>query len=263
MVTEAPGGAPDVAKHPLASDPWLEQARILTADLPLQPGLSYRLQFDVVDQAGDHDRWHQIVDDGRVVAWQRGDVDSPDLELRWACADAAAVFRQELSGTEALAAMRVVTPGRGEGVPPPLDMRDTAELALLPEVPGATLVVQFEFADGPFGHVSFWLSFEDGRCAGLDFGRTDEPDVTIAISFQRMVRVRTGETTILEALENGGRVDGALGPIMLVAGLEESPELRAVEMACGPAGAVLARVGEVAASADYTAAMAALAQATA
>lgn len=255
--------AVEVVKHPLASEPWLEQARMLTATLPSRLGLGYRLQFDTVEKAGEHDRWYQVVEDGRVVAWDRGDVDSPDLELRWARADAEAVFRQDLSGTEALATVRVVAPGGSEGVAPPLDMRDTAELALLPEVPGATLLVQFEFAQGPFGHVSFWLSFEDGRCAGQGFGRGEEPDVTIGISFQRMVRVRTGAMTILEALENGGRVDGALGPIMLLAGLEESPELRAVEMACGPAGAVLARVGEVASSVEHTEAMAALAQATA
>lgn len=252
----------DGTKHQLGSEQWCEQARQLTAALPPMPGLSWRLQFDVTDEAGQHDRWYQVVEDGQVVAWQRGDVDSADLELRWARADAAAVFRQELPGTEALAAARVLVPGGNEGVAPPLDMRDTAEMALLPEVPGATLVTQFEFSDGPFGHVSFWLSFEDGRCADLAFGRAEEPDVTIAISFQRMVRVRTGAMTILEALEHGGRVDGALGPIMLLAGLEESPELRAVELACGPAGAVLARVGEVAASGPYAEAMAALAQAT-
>ncbi len=250
-------------KQPVGSEPWCEQARHLTATLPPSPGLSWRLQFDAVDERGQHDRWYQVVEDGQVVAWQRGDVAAPDLELRWARADAAAVFRQELSGTEALAAAQVLEPGGREGVAPPLDMRDTAEMDLLPEVPGATLVTQFEFSQGPFGHVSFWLSFEDGRCAGLDFGRTEEPDVTISISFQRMVRVRTGTMTILEALERGGRVDGALGPIMLMAGLEESPELRAVELACGPAGAVLARLGEVAASGPYTEAMAALAEVTA
>ncbi|MDQ6696544.1 MAG: hypothetical protein M3Z46_03700 [Actinomycetota bacterium] len=255
-------GPTDDAKHPIASQAWCEQGRLLTADLPPMPGLGWRVQFDVADESGQHERWYQVVEDGRVVAWQQGDVDSPDLELRWSRADAAAVFRQELDGTEALAAARVLVPGGSEGVAPPLDMRDTAEMALLPEVPGATVVTQFEFSGGPFGHISFWESFEDGRCTELDFGRHAEPDVTIAISFQRMVHVRTGAMTILEALENGGRVDGALGPIMLTAGLEESPELRAVERACGPAGAVLAKVGEVAATPAYAEAMTSLAQLT-
>lgn len=250
-------------KVPLASDAWFEQARRLTAGMPSRPGLSWRLQFDAVDPEGRHDRWHQVVEDGQVVAWQSGDVDQPDLELRWSQADARAVFRQELDGTEALAAARVVEPGGREGVAPPLDMRDTAEIALLPEMPGATLTIQFEFAEGPFGHVSYWLAFEDGLATDAAFGQATESDVMVAITWRRMVGVRTGTMTILEALEHGGRIDGALGPIMLLAGLEESPELHAAELACGPAGAVLAKVGEVAASAEYAEAMAALAQVTA
>lgn len=255
-----PGGTQQVQ---LASPPWFEQARRLTADLPARPGIGWRLQFDAADPDGGHQRWHQVVEDGRVVAWDSGDVDAPELELRWSQADARAVFRQELDGTGALAAARVVTPGGDEGAAPPLDMTETSEMGSLPEVPGATLVIQFEFSHGPFGAVSYWLSFEDGRFAGADFGRAEEADVTVGITWQKMVGVRRGQITILEALEHGGRIDGALGPIMLLAGLEESPELHAVELACGPAGEVLARVGEVAATPEHTAAMAALAEVTA
>lgn len=248
---------------PLASERWFEQARLLTTTLPSRPGLGVRLQFDAVDDSGTHHRWYQVVEDGQVVAWQDGEVDRPDLELRWSLADARAMYRQELSGTEAIAAVRVIVPGVSEGPAPPLDILDTAELAMLPAVPGATLAVQFEFADGPFGDVSFWETFEDGLVTASEFGRADEHDVLIAISYQRMVGVRSGEMTILECLENGGKVEGALGPLMLMAGLEESPEMRAAELACGPAGALLARVGEIAASADHREAMAALAKATA
>lgn len=90
-----------------------------------------------------------------------------------------------------------------------------------------------------------------------------DPDAWATITYQKMIAVRTGTISILEALEDGGRVRGGLGPLMLLAGLEESPQLHAVELACGPAGAVLARVGALASSPEHAAAMAALAAETA
>ena len=53
------------AMHPLASEPWFEHARQLTSALPARPGLSWRLQFDAVDPAGQHQRWYQVVEDGQ------------------------------------------------------------------------------------------------------------------------------------------------------------------------------------------------------
>ena len=65
----------------------------------------------------------------------------------------------------------------------------------------------------------------------------------VGITFARMVAVRDGRITILEALEGGGTVAGELGPLMLLGGMEESPELHAAELACGPSGPVLAAHG--------------------
>lgn len=196
------------------------------------------------------------------MAWAVGEIDDPDLELRWRVGDVAAVYRGELSGTAALAAMRVTAHGQAEVSPPPLDLAATAELDLLPVVPGAGLGVQYELWAGPFGPVSYWMEFTDGRSSDMGLGMAADPDVTVGISFSRMAAVRAGEITVLEALEDGGRVDGAVGPLMLLAGLEESPELRAAEVACGPAAGILGRMGLVWASVEHGAAMAALAQVT-
>ncbi|MEJ7583087.1 MAG: hypothetical protein WKF43_03170 [Acidimicrobiales bacterium] len=252
--------------HPtyaLASDEWFEQARELSSGLPARPGVGFRLLFDTIDDDGTHRRWHQVVEDGRIVAWAAGDQDEPDLELRWQWADVRSLYRNELSGDDALAALRVVVPGGVEQAAPPLDIQDTPELDLLPTISDATLTIQYVFADGPFGPVSYWMSFDEGRSSGMAIGVADDPDVRVRITVQKMVKVRTGEITILEALEHGGRVEGDVGPLMLLAGLEESPELHAAELACGPAGAVLARMGEVTCTPEHHAAMAALARRTA
>src|SRR5687767_13586845 len=68
---------------PFLSAPWFERARDLTACLPEQRGLSYRVQFETADQC-----WHQVVEDGRVVAWADGHLAGADLRLGWAIGDA-------------------------------------------------------------------------------------------------------------------------------------------------------------------------------
>ena len=241
---------------------WCELAMASASVLPERRGLGWRIQVDA--RAGtDHRRWHQVVQDGRVVAWSPGDLDRPDLELRWSLDVARAVHRGELSGTGAMAALRVVCPGGGEGPAPPLDIVRTREAEALPVLPGATLTVQYELGAGPFGDVSSWMSFDDGRIGSMGFGRAEACDVELHLPFGNMVRVRTGAITILEALDDGGQVRGDLGPLMLLAGLEESPELHAAELACGPAGTVLAAVGALRSTPEHRELRRALAAVTA
>lgn len=233
----------------------------LSTGLPGLPGLGWRLQL-VAQEGADVRRWHQVVDQGRVTAWGPGSIGEPDLEVRWPLEVARGVHRREVSGTAAMAALRVVSPSGVEGPAPPHDIALRSELDSLPMVKGATFTVQYVFESGPFGEAWFWMSFVDGRVGDMAFERTDEPDVEVHLTYQSMNRVRTGAMTILEALEDGGRVEGELGPLMLLAGMEESPELHAAEAACGPAGGVLAAVGEFSATEEYQAVLRALAAET-
>jgi hypothetical protein len=63
-------------------------------------------------------------------------------------------------------------------------------------------------------------------------------------------------------LEDGGRVDGGVGPLMLLAGLQESPELLAAGRACGPSGPVLAALGQVTDGTEHRTAITELAAVT-
>jgi len=247
------------------SDAWFDRARSLTRDLPEQPGVGCRLQFDAVDEDGGHRRWHQVIADGRIEAWAPGDLADAELELRWPLDIARRLYTAELDGTEAMDALTVAYPVDGAtvtGRPSPMDIADTAELDRLPSIPDATLATQFQFFAGPFGSVRFWWTFVDGRSTGMGFGTHAEPDVFVRIRFQRMVGVRRGDLSVLEALEDGGIADGGVGPLMLLAGLQESPELLAAGRACGPSGPALAALGQVTDRPEHRTAIAALAAAT-
>jgi len=232
------------------SDEWFERAAELVAPCSAGADVGCRVQFDA-----DGRRWFQVVEEGSVTAWSRGELTDADVELRLPLSTARAIFEASTSGTDALAACTVVAPDGTSGAPSPMDVELRPELQELPELPDATLGIQYHFADGPFGAVDYWWRFLDGRSDQMGWGLDPEPDVEVWIPFHHMVGVRTGAISIYEALEGGNRVDGAVGPLMLLAGLQESEELHDAELACGPSGPVLAALGRLRASEGYLAAM--------
>ncbi len=239
------------------SDEWFELATRTACGVvaPRDGGADRTIAFD----SGDGGRWHLVVRGGALDAWSRGAAADADLELVWPRDEAAAWVRGERSGSAALAAITLA-----DGTPPcPMDVGATAELAALSPMPGATLRIQYHFSAGPFGPVDYWHHFEDGRSAGMGLGTApSDPDTAVWVSFRKLVDERAGAITVLEALEDGGRVDGQVGPLMLLAGLHESPELRAAELAAGPSGPVLADLGAALAVSDQALALAELARHT-
>ena len=118
------------------------------------------------------------------------------------------------------------------------------ELDALPVVAGASLRVQYRYRAGPFGDVNHVLSFENGRLVEENLGVAVDPDVEVDVTYRAMALVRGGEMTILEALENGS-LRGDLGPLATLAGISESDEFRAVELASGRHALALAVLGEL------------------
>jgi hypothetical protein len=206
-----------------------------------RPGSSCRLQFD----AGT--RWGLVVEDGRVVTWEPGDLPDAHAELRWSPGDAAAILSGRLEGDEAYRRTTLTErtkTGDYVGPPPPMDLARREELRALPALPGVTVVTQYRFRSGPFGTVDYWMRWEDGKVTGVDLGRVDEPDVRVEVTYRAMAKVRDGSITIIEALEDGS-VDGKIGPMALLAGVSESREFQRAERAGGPAGQALATLGEL------------------
>ena len=221
------------------SDEWFDLAQELIIGRGSLPGIGYRIQFDAAGA-----RWHQVAVDGAVTVWSPGELVDPEQEIRMPLEIAGRIYRARVDGTEALEACEVATPDGWAGRPTPVDVADSPELNDLPSQPQANLLVQYHHLQGPFGHMSWWWRFVEGRSDSAGFGVADESDVTAYLPFANVVAIRLGELSIYEGID-GGRIDGDIGPLMLLAGLLESPETQAAQRACGPRGIPLANLGLV------------------
>ena len=251
--------------RPFLSDGWFAAARSLTLDLtPEQPrpGIDCRVQYDIAGGSGGC-RFFQVVEAGVLRRWERGEVADRQVEIRWDWEHARRVLRRQVDGTGALAATVIAAPDGYVGPPSPADLGEHPELAQLPQIPDATLTVQYEYPRGPFGHVSHVIVFVDGRVQGMQLGQVLERDVMVRVSFLAMAKVRSGEFSIYQALEHGGKVDGQLGPLALLAGISESPEFHRAELACSDAALALGSLGEALADPTYQTALDHLAAVTA
>lgn len=235
---------------------WCAQASVAAADAQLPSDARCRLEFRLSDLVCS-----LVVADGHVDI-QRGPIDDVDatltsrLDVAW---DVATCAR---SGNDALAAMTVsVVLPSGEtyvGVPAPMGMAGRRELVAMPVLPDASLVVQHSFANGPFGDVDYVLQFVDGHVDDEYLGRTPEPDVFLAVSYRKLALLRSGLCTVLEALEDGGRIEGNVSSLMALAALYERIAEAGPMRASGPQTMALATLGELRADEAFQAGMRAL-----
>lgn len=232
------------------SSAWFERARDLVSDLPVQPGLGCRAQFRTEGAS-----WHLVIDDGRVARWDLGEIDDPTIVVRMPLDAAAEACQPDADGTAVLAACTLIGSDGTEGLPSPLDILDVPELDELPVLPGADVTIQFHLSDGPFGDVDYWWRFESGRSVASELGTAHDPDIVAWGPFDAIQRVRSGEMSLLEALSQGARVEAEEGPLMLYAGLQESPEFQTAIRGCGPCGRVFGVLGTVRADPVFQAAL--------
>jgi hypothetical protein len=243
----------------LSEEAFARARALVDGALPERTGSSCRLQF----HAGVAS-WHLVVEDGRVVTWELGELGDRHAEVRWQPDDAEAILAGQLEGEEAYARTTIAEQGpAGEyvGPPPPMDLAERPELEAMPVLPGATVLTSYRFRTGPFGDVSYFIRLEDGRVAGMGLGDVPDHDVRVEVTYRAMAKVRNGTITIIEALEDGS-VDGKIGPMALLAGVSEGPEFHRAEEQGGPAGLALATLGELRQVAAFREACAVLAGAS-
>jgi hypothetical protein len=236
---------------------WCARASAAARDARLHRDARCGLEFRFSDVVCS------LVVAGGNVAIQPGAIADADatltstLEVAW---DIATCAR---SGDDALGAMTVsVVLPSGEtyvGVPAPMGMVGRPELEAMPVLPGATLVVQHSFASGPFGDIDYVLRFVDGQIVDEHLGCTREPpDVLLAVSYRKLALLRSGLCTVLEALEDGGRLDGNVSSLMALAALYERINDAAPMRATGAQTMALATLGELRADDNFQAGMRAL-----
>ncbi len=236
MAVEPHAGTPPFSPERFA------RARDLVAGLAIAPDRSARLQF----RAGDTP-WHLVVEAGRVVVWDVGILDSPDVDVRWTGDVARRVVTRELRGTDALLATTVTAAtadGTYRGVPAPFDLGSRPELAAMMRVPDATLVAEYRYRGGPFGEVRETMWFVEGRFVEQRPGETSSADVFVDVTYRALALVRAGEITVIQALEDGA-VRGELGGLAALAGIVESPEFHGAELATGRHAIALSVLGEL------------------
>jgi hypothetical protein len=240
---------------------WFRLAIRAAAPVVLPVASSCRVQFD----AGGLESF-LVVEQGRVRLWDTGRISDPDVELFWSPQTAWRLATGELSGNAAhgaTSATGVARDGMYRGVPAPMDLCARRELAAMPTVPDATLTVHHRFAHGPFGDIDYTIAFEDGHLVGEDLGPPKSPpDALVAVSYRAMARVRARECTILEALEDGGRIDGNVSAMATLAALYEHPAFDDAMFATGRQALALATLGELRADETLRAGMAALMRTT-
>ncbi len=97
--------------------------------------------------------------------------------------------RREVDGTEALRQSRSHADGHRAAVADGPDGQE-GDSPTSRESRARTITVQYEYPDGPFGHVSFVIGFVDGRVESMKLGRVRGADVTVEVPFLVMALVR-------------------------------------------------------------------------
>ena len=86
----------------------------------------------------------------------------------------------------------------------------TTALGGLPEVDGATAVIDYFVAGSPSGKATIGVTLENGRVTAMQTGKSTDPDLVISLKYDAAVKVLTGELSSDAGFMNGAlKVEGA------------------------------------------------------
>ena len=186
---------------------------------------------DTITPDGEVVHHHQVFDRGLLTAWERDDEPGPWALVRHG--DPFDAYPSALPGPAEAAAVTVRV-GDQQLILPPLDDRASPRWAELPRVPDATARLRFELTGTPVGPMALDIRYQDGgrpMCEVVDdwlepvegepaFGA---PEMHIVMTWRNYLRMRTGEVTALEGIEEGGQVDARWTLLLLLHGLLQDP----------------------------------------
>ena len=97
-------------------------------------------------------------------------------------------------------------------------------LSELPEVEGASVVVDYVVASSPAGKATIGVTIDNGRVTAMQTGKSVDPDLVISVKYDAALRILRGEMSGDAGFMNGAlKVEGAYERWML--------ELRPVRVA--------------------------------
>jgi hypothetical protein len=190
------------------------------------------VHHDTVTASGEVVHHHQRFDRGLLMEWERDDVPGPWALVRHG--DPFDPFPTELPGEAQLDALKVRI-GSDELDVPPLDDLRLTTWDRLPHVPDATARLKFELTGSPAGPLALDVRYVDGARTVAEvvdeWVETTEgeaahgaPEMHIVMTWRNYLRMREGQVTALEGIEEGGTVDARWTLLLLLHGLLQEPE---------------------------------------
>jgi hypothetical protein len=178
---------------------------------------------------------HQSFDRGLLTEWERDSEPGPWALVRpgdpFVAFDAGPVEPKVAAGVK-------VRIGDDLLDLPALDDLSEPGWEQLSPVPDATVRLRFELSDSPVGLQLLDTRYQDGRRTArfvTEWSPTvegepahDAPDLHVQMTWGNYLRMRSGELTALEAIEDRGSVDGRWTLLLLLHGLVQQEESMAI-----------------------------------
>lgn len=200
---------------------------------PYATGVVYH---DAVTSDGSVVHHHQRFEQGLLMEWELDSEPGP-----WALVSPGEPFAPFPTTLPGPAEARAVKIRIGERMLdlPPLDDIASPRWDELPTIPDATARLKFELTGSPVGNLALDIRYLDGKrpiCEIVDdwaelregdiaFGA---PEMHISMTWRNYLRMRAGEVTALEGIEEGGTTDARWTLLLMLHGLLQEREYVAV-----------------------------------
>lgn len=219
---------------PLIAKGGQQTVRQQLGSQPVNPRPEYAsgtVHFDSVAEDGTVVHHHQTFDRGELVEWARDDEPGPWALVR--NGDPFDPFAPGLAGPDDVAEVSIRVGDEQFALPPADDIAEPGWDAL-PMVPNATSRLRFELTGSPVGPLALDIRYVDGKRAVCqivdDWAETASgddahgaPEMHIIQSWRNYLRMRSGEVTALEAIEEGGHIDARWTLLLMLHGLLQEP----------------------------------------
>jgi len=174
---------------------------------------------------------HQVFDRGQLQSWVLDSAQGPWALVR--IGDPFDLFPSELAGPEQVEAVQVRV-GRQVFVLPPLDDTSSDRWSELPVIPDATARLKFELTGSPVGPLALEVQFRNGArevCEivqdwaelQVNAAAYGAAEMHVVMTWRNYLRMRAGQVTALEGIEEGGTVDARWTLLLLLHGLLQEP----------------------------------------
>jgi alkyl sulfatase BDS1-like metallo-beta-lactamase superfamily hydrolase len=121
------------------SQEWLDETRKLAENQPVRPGATARIQYLNTGGPDGDIRYYWVLEDGKILDSQLGDVDDPDFTLTMTYDDAMKVQKGELDANAAFMQGRMKVSGNMAKLMSLLPLTNSPEYrALQEEIRGIT-----------------------------------------------------------------------------------------------------------------------------